>query len=165
MFAILVLVIIGIIIYYQFIPKNETSSSYPHSSRWISDEEIETEIDFNKMKINLTIEISDTNKRNSINRIMIIPVGYTGSMEPVMFGGNQLLALKITNKDLITPGDIIGFNAENKTIVHRVIEKSYEYHDKRYEPVFRTKGDNCTRMDPWVVKPGDIEGVVIGVLY
>ncbi|GAH07274.1 unnamed protein product, partial [marine sediment metagenome] len=34
-----------------------------------------------------------------------------------------------------------------------------------YTPFFRTKGDHCMEMDPWIVKPDDIEGVVVGVLY
>jgi len=151
-----------------FCPHETCSSSWIKPSSWLSNEKIstwlsneETKIDFFTTEIILTIDITDTNYLNSISGITNYTANYSGSMEPVMFGGDQLIVLNITDKNLIMPGDIIGYTIENRSnpIVHRVIEKT----GTDPELIFKTKGDNCTEIDE--VKSEDILGVVIGILY
>lgn len=116
--------------------------------------------------VNIKDEPFGTNITITSSKYLFIrDANYTGSMEPVMFGGNKLIVINIINKDLIMPGDIIGFKIEDRVIVHRVIEKSYNYYGNMYELVFRTKGDNCSNIDPYEIKSEDILGVVVGILY
>lgn len=138
-------------------------------STWISNNEIIAFTNPNNLtswEINI-FKNSSVNQNNSIGELFIRRVGYTRSMEPIMFGGNKLIALEVKNKDLINPGDIIGFRIEDGIIMHRVVTKEYEWNETEliFEPFFRTKGDNLSRIDPWIVKSDDIIGVVVGILY
>lgn len=167
--TIFLLLSIVILIFSAFLlsPKTSCLSEVEPPGSWFSDDNIfaltNSTPSFWETKI--YIQRYGENQNNSIGKIFFRDSSDTGSMEPTMFGGNKLIVLKILNKDLIEPGDIIGFRAENRTIVHRVITKDYEWNGTAYTPFFRTKGDHCMEMDPWKVKPDDIEGVVVGVLY
>ncbi len=65
-------------------------------------------------------------------------------MEVVPYGGQQVRA-----------GDIVFIVQPDKTrdVVHRVVSATPEG--------IRTRGDNCSRRDPWILEPTDIAGRVV----
>ena len=137
----------------------------PPSNSWVSDNVIFalTNSSSTFWETKIYIQNFDGNQNNSIGKISFRDVNYTGSMNPTMFGGQILIVLDVKDKNLIEKGDIIGFQAENKSIVHRVVERNYD--ENTDELFFRTKGDNYIKMDKWIVKPDAILGVVVGILY
>lgn len=58
--------------------------------------------------------------------------------------------------DTLKEGDIIVYVKENVTIVHRI----YRIYNLDGETVYQTKGDYNENADNWVVKKGDITGMV-----
>jgi signal peptidase I len=82
-------------------------------------------------------------------------INYVGpSMNPLLRDGDGLHIVPYRNR-AIRPGDVIVFippEGEMK-IVHRVVS-----HDARG---IRTRGDNATKADPWVLTPDSILGRVI----
>lgn len=58
--------------------------------------------------------------------------------------------------DTLKEGDIIAYVKENVTIVHRI----YRIYNLDGETVYQTKGDYNENADNWVVKKGDITGMV-----
>ena len=60
------------------------------------------------------------------------------------------------NTDALKEGDIIVYVKENVTIVHRI----YRIYNLDGETVYQTKGDYNENADNWVVKKGDITGMV-----
>lgn len=60
------------------------------------------------------------------------------------------------NTDTLKEGDIIVYVKENVTIVHRI----YRIYNLDGETVYQTKGDYNENADNWVVKKGDITGMV-----
>ena len=60
------------------------------------------------------------------------------------------------NSDTLKEGDIIVYVKENVTIVHRI----YRIYNLDGETVYQTKGDYNENADNWVVKKGDITGMV-----
>lgn len=87
----------------------------------------------------------------------------TGSMEPDIQPGDMLLIDKITNEQelrQLAKGDIIQFKYENVLISHRIVEVVYDDNTLR----FRTKGDNNSSADRYLVKPEDIKGKIAYIL-
>jgi hypothetical protein len=82
---------------------------------------------------------------------------YVGpSMNPLLLGGDGLHIVPYKDRP-IRPGDVIVFippGGETK-IVHRVISVD--------SGGIKTRGDNATKIDPWVMAPDNILGCVVYV--
>jgi len=80
----------------------------------------------------------------------------TGSMEKELFAGDVAIIKKCNSNDIIV-GDIIEYQMEGYTVIHRVIEKN----QRNGEFYFITKGDNNKMPDALEVKENQIIGRVI----
>ncbi len=83
----------------------------------------------------------------------MISIG-SGSMEPNIYVGDSIIVKKEDNLKNIEIDDILVFNHNNSTVVHRVtriMEKNSSYE-------FITKGDNNEEEDNWVVSEKDVIG-------
>lgn len=79
----------------------------------------------------------------------------SGSMQKTLYVGDAVLVEKINKYDKLREGQVLIFNKEEKTIVHRIKELKRE-DDKVF---IITKGDNNALEDNWVVTNEDIIGV------
>lgn len=79
----------------------------------------------------------------------------TGSMEPKLDIGD--LVVISTWDSEIEVGDIIQFNRDGLTVIHRVVEIAEE----DGETVYLTRGDANNNVDDGFVRPADIEGRVL----
>lgn len=84
----------------------------------------------------------------------------SGSMIPVLDKGTNGIRIKPTTPDEINKGDIISFRRNNRLIVHRVIEKSFD----EKGVYFITAGDNNFYNDG-KIRFEDIEYITVGILY
>jgi len=166
LFAILFFITLGALIFATS-PIFKEEPEFLRPSRWLSNENASIYTDYYNGDLNVRVDLLNANFSYSIIYADNASVNYTGSMKPTIFGGQQVIFLNITNKDLIMPGDIIGFKKEQleNPIVHRVIEKEYVTYNNTYEPVFKTKGDNNNKNDPWIIYSKDIIGVVVGIFF
>lgn len=78
----------------------------------------------------------------------------TGSMQPALQVGD--LAVVDTTRTIPVEGDVISYESQGVSVVHRVIEVRQE----EGETLWITKGDNNTEADPAPVHASQIEGVV-----
>ena len=78
----------------------------------------------------------------------------SGSMEPTIRTHGIALVKQCQFSD-IKPNDIILFNEDGKTIVHRVVSKT--------STEIRTKGDNNNVADAFTLTPASIKGKVIEI--
>lgn len=81
----------------------------------------------------------------------------SGSMEPVIYRGDMVVVRKLNdkNKDNLEIGDIIVFNMDNKTVIHRIVSIIKSGNDIFY----KTKGDNNNVVDNFLVEKDDIIGI------
>jgi len=84
----------------------------------------------------------------------------TGSMAPLLGEGANGIVIAPSSEEEIGIGDVISFRREGSVIVHRVVERG-EDSEGVY---FVTRGDN-NDFDDGVVRFGEVEGVLVGVLY
>jgi SynChlorMet cassette protein ScmC len=88
---------------------------------------------------------------------------YTGtSMSPTLLEP-ELLQVEPYGKRRVLPGDVVCFKSpeEDQTVVHRVVDiERRKTADGRPQKDIRTRGDNNTADDPWVLQPADIIGRV-----
>ena len=115
-------------------------------SDWISEEQIKVYND----KIIL-----------DINKATWAKFTDTNSMDPFIDEGSNAIEILPENPDDIMEGDIISYQSEEGTIIHRVIEKGKDTEGIYYI----VKGDNNTFSDPYKVRYGDVKGVVVAVIY
>lgn len=85
----------------------------------------------------------------------------TNSMDPFLDERSNALEIKPAHPEAIEVGDVIAYNSQYGTLVHRVIEKGYD----RQGVYYRVKGDNSTLADPLKVRFSQVEGVVVAVIY
>lgn len=87
----------------------------------------------------------------------------TKSMEPVLNKDSNAIEIIPRDADDIQIGDIISFKSDfsDGIIIHRVIEKDID----EQGAYFRTKGDNLEYTDPEKLRFGQIQRVVVGILY
>ncbi len=86
----------------------------------------------------------------------MIAIG-SGSMTGTVNKGDAIVYKKYhQDTDTLKEGDIIVYVKENVTIVHRI----YKIYNLDGETVYQTKGDYNENADNWVVKKGDITGMV-----
>jgi signal peptidase len=84
-------------------------------------------------------------------------MNYIGtSMNPTLKPGDRLDTVPC-DREKIRQGDVIVFvsPADESKVVHRVVSVDSKG--------IRTRGDNCNRIDPWVLSPDQIVGRVISV--
>ncbi len=84
-------------------------------------------------------------------------MNYIGtSMNPTLKPGDRLDTVPYDRQE-IRRGDVIVFisPADESKVVHRVVSVDSNG--------IRTRGDNCNRIDPWVLSPDQIVGRVISV--
>lgn len=82
----------------------------------------------------------------------------SGSMSPAIEKGDVIILKGMKNEEArkIKKGDVLVYNHDNKTIVHRVIKKS----NNGKTISFKTKGDYNNTKDSWTVKQEDVIGIV-----
>ena len=88
-------------------------------------------------------------------KYQIMGVG-SGSMTPSISYGDAVVFEKIKNYRKIKKDDIIVFYADNKSIVHRVIDIEYKDDDV----LVHTKGDANNHADIYNLTSKDIKGIV-----
>lgn len=88
-------------------------------------------------------------------KYQIMAVG-SGSMRPIISYGDAVIFEKINNYKKIKKNDVIVFYADNKSIVHRVIDIEYKDNDV----LVHTKGDANNHADIYNLTSKDIKGIV-----
>lgn len=87
------------------------------------------------------------------------------SMEPTISNGDAVLWVEVDNKAELKVGDIIIYEHPTYTghplVAHRITE--VEMQDGGYR--FRTQGDNLSEPDRHWILDGNVQGLVIGVMY
>jgi len=87
------------------------------------------------------------------------------SMEPTISNGDAVLWVEVDNKAELKVGVIIIYEHPTYTghplVAHRIIE--VEMQDGGYR--FRTQGDNLSEPDRHWILDGNVQGLVIGVMY
>lgn len=112
---------------------------------WISKEQIRQE------EGRISIELSNTT---------IAQFTDTNSMDP-MIDVNANSIEVAPEKDRLRVGDIVSYESEGKTIIHRIVSISEDENGTFYV----TKGDNNNLPDKYKVRFEQIKGVVVGILY
>ncbi|PIN87196.1 signal peptidase I [Candidatus Woesearchaeota archaeon CG10_big_fil_rev_8_21_14_0_10_44_13] len=87
----------------------------------------------------------------------------TNSMDPVIDTGANSIEIRPKSENDIKMGDIISFRTglAEGIIIHRVVGIGNDDSGRYYV----TKGDNNPSVDPGKVRFGDIEGLVVAVVY
>ncbi len=85
----------------------------------------------------------------------------TNSMDPVIDKGSNAIQVIPQSADDIQVGDIISYDSEYGTIIHRVIETGKDK-DGWYATA---KGDNNPAADPFKIRFSQIKRVVVGIIY
>jgi len=120
----------------------------PSPSDRIKDSDLEV---FNNK---IVIDIKNSNWRTFID---------SNSMDPFIDEGTTTIEIEPEDEKEIKIGDIIAYNIGgiDYALVHRVVEIG----DDEEGIYFLTKGDNYFKNDPYKIRFGQIEGVVVGILY
>lgn len=92
-----------------------------------------------------------------IGKYQIIGIA-SNSMNPVFARGDAVIYMKYKYNDKIKVGDIIAYEKDNITVVHRIILIK---EDKNY---VITKGDNNNTEDKWTVNYSQIKGKVVNIV-
>ena len=85
----------------------------------------------------------------------------TNSMVPFLDEGSNALQIEPKSPEDIEIGDIISYDYEGTTIIHRVIAIGKD--DKGV--YYTTKGDNNESQDPLRVRFSQVKRVLIGIIY
>lgn len=85
----------------------------------------------------------------------------TNSMDPIIDRGTNAIQIQPKSMDEIDVGDIISYRAGDRTIIHRVVQKSV---DEQGWYVL-AKGDNNPAADPEKVRFEQISRVLVAVIY
>lgn len=87
----------------------------------------------------------------------------TNSMDPLIDRGSNGIEIKPSSAEQIEAGDIVSYKSEysDDVMIHRVIEKGQDENGT----YFIVKGDNNPAADPGKIRFGQIEGVLVGILY
>lgn len=84
----------------------------------------------------------------------------TGSMAPLLGEKSTGVGFKPNSQNDINIGDIISFNRDGMTVIHRVIKKSFDSEGV----FFITQGDNNSD-DDGKVRFSEIESVLVAIIY
>ena len=85
----------------------------------------------------------------------------TNSMDPVIDNGSNAIQVIPQSPDEIQVGDIISYDSEYGTIIHRVIETGKDK-DGWYAIA---KGDNNPAQDPYKIRFSQIKRLVVAIVY
>ncbi|RMF06772.1 hypothetical protein D6764_01485 [Candidatus Woesearchaeota archaeon] len=85
----------------------------------------------------------------------------TNSMDPVIDKEANAIQVVPEDPDTIQEGDIISYEYDGRTIIHRVIRTGYD--DNGWYAI--TKGDNIKEPDPEKVRFSQVKKIVVGILY
>jgi hypothetical protein len=85
----------------------------------------------------------------------------TNSMDPFIDETSHAIEILPQSADQVNVGDVIAYKTIYGSIIHRVIEKGEDSKGVYYI----VQGDNNKTRDPFKVRFGDIEGVVVAVIY
>jgi hypothetical protein len=85
----------------------------------------------------------------------------TSSMLPVLNHNTKAIEITPANIQDINVGDIISYSLGKEIIIHRVISKGFD--ENGYYMI--TKGDNNLVVDPERVRFGQVDGVVVALIY
>ncbi len=88
--------------------------------------------------------------------LFILGVG-SASMEPAINIGDAIVASKVNSIDDLKKDDIVVYNGDNKTIVHRIVD----IEKKDGKSIIHTKGDNNNTNDSFELYLEDIRGKVL----
>ena len=91
----------------------------------------------------------------------IFRVGLTHSMLPTLPDGSMVIVINKFNASKLKVGDIITFSINGIKVVHRIDSIGLD----NLGFFFKTKGDNNLIQDSWKVRPNNIDGVVVGVIW
>ena len=91
----------------------------------------------------------------------IAKVGSTHSMLPTLPDNATIIIMDKFNASSLGVGDIITFKIGSEKVVHRIDKIGTD----ELGLFFKTKGDNNQYEDSWKVRPDEITGVVVGVLW
>jgi len=141
----LVIVVSIIVFYFGFALSGNVVSSVSSPQSYFSDEELLLH------EGGLLLEHDD---------VRLVHFSDTGSMEPLISGESRGIVVSLESYGNLAVGDIIGFEKNKQTIVHRVIGLG---EDAEGFYVI-TRGDNGFS-DDGKVRKEDIEYVVVGILY
>ena len=105
-------------------------------------------------------------KSNSITLVGDYEVGEfsnTKSMLPILDYGSKGIYIRANPNTEISIGDIISYTSQEYgvNIAHRVININYDLEGKYYI----TKGDSVKRVDPYKVRPEEVNRILIGALW
>lgn len=107
-------------------------------------------LDLNNREVRLVVTSSMDGEKQDEYKIPTIPL-------------NSLIMIKLLNEDErreVEIGDILTFKrADGRIIVHRLVDIETNGDYVRYI----TKGDKNNNVDPDILTPDDIEGIVVGV--
>jgi signal peptidase I len=122
------------------------ANELPSPSDWVKREQIKVYKDRIVIEIPNAVyaEFSDTN-----------------SMDPVLDFGANGIEITPQSADQIQVGDIIAYESEQGTIIHRVIEKGFDS-DGVY---FIAKGDNNKVADPHKIRFEQVKRVLVALIY
>lgn len=85
----------------------------------------------------------------------------TNSMDPFIDETANAIEISPHHPDAIQAGDVIAYHTSYGVLIHRVIEKGVDDEGIYY----LVKGDNNRFKDPFKVRFGEVQGVVVAVIY
>ena len=94
---------------------------------------------------------------SGVFKVYSIAIG-SGSMTPAINKGDAIVIEKLKESEMenLKVGDVIVYEQNNRIIVHRVTERTYE----SGRLIFKTKGDNNKEEDNYIVEMRNIKGKV-----
>jgi signal peptidase I len=105
--------------------------------------------------------VGDSSVILDIENVRYSHVADTGSMEPTLYTGVQVLEKQISSVHDVSVGDIITYELSGRLIIHRIVEignDSLGYY-------LKTKGDSNPSVDKEKVRESQLRGVVVAILY
>lgn len=85
----------------------------------------------------------------------------TNSMDPFIDETANAIEITPAHPDAIQVGDVISYQTVYGVLIHRVIKKGIDDQGIYY----LVKGDNNRFQDPFKVRFGEVQGVVVAVIY
>jgi signal peptidase I len=97
----------------------------------------------------------------NINNPLSATFSNTGSMMPIISENSRAIQIIPQSEEELYVGDIISYSLNEKTVIHRIVEISYD----DYGWFAITKGDNNIFKDTERVRFSQVKRVLVGILY
>lgn len=94
-------------------------------------------------------------------KVKIFSIADTNSMDGLMDIGHNVIATDHFDKSKLAVGDIIIYQIYTTKIVHRIVEIKEDKNGR----IYRCRGDNNVRTDPYHLRDDHIMYLVLGVIY